>query len=328
MLRRLSSSFGIKRNTPLTYDTSNSLSKYIDNLYKYLGKGYCFTKGTFIIGDNSSNLYSLLKNDIDRNNKLTINELGALLSSHLSLRNQSIEIEKSNVEKIDSKMYENHIYKKKISCLCNDNIAENISVRNVKWYQFLGKDTNKYIFFKLEGYPTVSPKHGVRAIKHYFSRPTKSCVDNRREDCHGPCNGPASDENEDEDEDENEEEEDEDNEGEDEDDTQKLYSVGGGTCCSVVKYQYSTYSIDGKEKKIEETYGRIGDEILVPNEINDFIIKHMDSVKMTFDETEKENIYLTVERPRPNGGKRRNKYKKTKRKGRKNSRKRKQTKKM
>jgi hypothetical protein len=52
----------------------------------------------------------------------------------------------------------------------------------------------------------------------------------------------------------------------------------------------------------------------------------MDSVKMTFDETEKENIYLTVERP--NGGKRRNKYKKTKRKGRKNSRKRKQTKKM
>ena len=241
-------------NKKIASDDENKMNikKYIEFLYNYLGEKFCFTSGAFVIHDKNANLYHLLKTGVSYN--LTYHNKDKT-HNKLKIRSRTKHDEESH--NVDDAMYENWMCTNNKCCKNKEDEEDELTflmkcncpdkdknssrpARNVKWYQFLGTDNEKYIFMKLESWPTPHIQHTKEAIMTYvFRKPNKSCVKSRREDCGKHCSIKK--------------------------DSNKIK-----------EYQFDAFTIDGSSPApIEEKYGRIGDEMFIPEEINEFILTNI-----------------------------------------------------
>ena len=175
----------IVRTLPLHYESfKKKIQKYCNILYKYLrDTGTCFVKGTFVIDDKNGNLKNLLLEGSAQFSKLKkifashlnfgpyslikANKLG-LKSSDVICKSTSgiCEINLNDVEIVD------------VFCFDKDKESENDKLRqqkaNIKFYFFNNTDTKpnnqRFVFFKLERFKTISAKHALSAIKRYKIR--------------------------------------------------------------------------------------------------------------------------------------------------------------
>ena len=242
---------GVKKHSSHTEKNKMNIKKYIEFLYNYLGAKLCFTSGAFVIGDAHARLYAFLLKGVSYD--LTDHHKD---KTHIRLKLRSRRELKEGEYGIDNNMYENWMCtnnkccKNKedkltfiMKCKCPDEDKySSRPARNVKWYQFLGTDFKKYIYIKLENWPTPHSEHTKEAILRYgLGISNKSCVKSRREDCGKNC---AIKKNPD----------------------------------KIKDYQFDAFTINGGHPvPIIEEYGRIGDEMFVPNKINDFILINIEN---------------------------------------------------
>jgi hypothetical protein len=312
-------------NNPINNTNKRLLKKYIENLYKYLGDSYCFVSGAFVIADPYEKLYTILKNSI------TLNLTSLKLTSHTKFKKQEEQIiENLNAEHsqqpnhTDKNIYENWMldnlmYEMKCKCKHDQEGYTTRPARNVKWYQFLGVDNKLYIFLKLEDWGSIHPKHVLGAVNRYIlHNSNESCTDSRREDCKHHCHR-------------HREPLDEPSAFEDDSDTTALNPISDkkqkkknkkeekkmekeeSECCHPEKkHQYSAFTLDaGSEVPIDEPYGRIGDEVFIPAEINNAIVENIYNDNLTMSTEDDRIIHITTHNIET-GGRRHNR---TKRKG-------------
>jgi hypothetical protein len=201
------------------------------------------------------------------------------MQSHTKLRDQSNEIlDKFEQIQIDNNIYENWLNDKELTymmeCKCNDITAAR-PARNVKWYQFLGIDGQIYIYLKLEDWGTIHPKHlGQAILKYGLNKSNTSCVRARREDCKH------------------------------ENDENKCKKESD--CCTTGEHQWTGYKINDDEIrsiKDEETYGRVGDEVFIPSEINELLLNpNLSSIQISPSEDD-ENVIINTTIETDVGGK-------------------------
>ena len=164
--------------------------------------------------------------------------LGGLLSSHL----------KFNQHKVKPKDPEYFLYETrfkapiKISCKCKDNPNDIASreFRSMKWYKFL-ENNKHFVYLKIEDYRTVSVEHGINAVSRYiFHHSNASCREDRREDCEK-----------------------------------------GGTVCKYAQTKGPNYNKvifnTSDERDVTETYTRKGDEMFIPNDVNEYILQNVET---------------------------------------------------
>jgi hypothetical protein len=155
--------------------SKKKLRAYIENLYHHLNSNECFVSGAFVIADSNETLHELLLSCI------TLNLTALNLESHTAFKTGKHKNNKTQ------KIYENWMLGDltyMMQCNCGHNKNATRPARNVKWYQFTGIDNLKYIYMKLEDWPTLHPNHLGQAVLRYFlSKPNESCVQPRREDC-------------------------------------------------------------------------------------------------------------------------------------------------
>jgi hypothetical protein len=109
-------------------------------------------------------------------------------------------------------------------------------VRNLKWYPFTEND-KKFIYLKLEDYPTFTLGHFLDAFKRYGKGKAATCIKSRREDCE--------------------------------------LDKAGCRFGSANPFESPEYIIFGGEKhEIKETYTREGDEFFIPLELNNYLLAH------------------------------------------------------
>jgi len=217
---------------------------FLAYLYKLIGNKYCFIQGAFVLGDYDQLLYkflfSILNFNIfgyanDPSNKYFI-ELKKHIVSHFKLKEQQ-----QTKLAVDNNLYETWLpknnnpekslqYEARCECPAANEEDKKHDIQNVKWYQFVGKDQQYYIFLKLEGYPTKSLKHAVQGGYRYFfpSKKKVFCTPTRREDC-----------------------------------------TKNNDCVLFPKkdqsYQYTVKILqEGSTEHKETSYGRVGDEMFVP----------------------------------------------------------------
>ena len=156
---------------------------------------YCFVSGSFVAHDPENILYEFLKKSkTDTRSGLTISHAILLKKGKENLEKYNAA-SPANIITIDTNLYENYIKGKntrdtselltRIICKCN-NTDVGRDIRTMKWYQFLGDDNQKYIFFKLENWATPDwIKHGWSAFKTYVLglANTTQCP-SFRENCH------------------------------------------------------------------------------------------------------------------------------------------------
>lgn len=205
---------------------NNTVTKYIQDIYQYLGDKYCFLSGAFVIEDTNQNLFNLL-------NSNPKTHLFESLGSHL-LYNQ---------HKLKPKDAEYYLYETKlgktiqISCKCEDNTIDSREFRSIKWYKF-SENNKHFIYLKVESAPTISLQHGYEAFKTYALRKsTKSCREPRREDCKKQC----------------------------------LYVSDKSPNYDKIIFNTSD------EREITDTYARKGDEMFIPNDVNEYILQNIDT---------------------------------------------------
>jgi hypothetical protein len=256
----------IKNNTKESKEYKIILRKYIEFLYKYLGDHYCFVSGAFVIPDPKQTLYHILF----KGHTSILNQGLLNLESHTLLKKQSL-IQQQNKEHphvtIDNNVYENWLtgeltFEMKCKCPCSEKYTTR-PARNVKWYQFLGLDNELYIYLKLEDWGTVHPLHAAQAISKYgFGKSNESCRVARREDCKHDCDEPTND------------------------------------CCNAVKPDdlgYSEYDIDYNGKKIiQEDYGRVGNEMFIPGEVSEYILKNIENNQLNITSANKNIVNIGI----------------------------------
>ena len=226
------------------------VTKYIQNLYQYLGDKYCFLSGAFVIEDTNQTLFKFLYSN--PKNPLKI------LSSHLKYNQH-----KQKPKDPEYLLYET-IFEKPIQIDCNceiDNTVESRQFRSMKWYKFV--ENNKYfLYLKIEDYPTVSGAHLMNAIQRYkLHKSNVSCREPRREDCEK-----------------------------------------GGTTCKYTEQQGPNYDKfifnTSNERVINETYTRKGDEMFIPNDINEYILGNLDVSESLFSYNDNTITLLRNYRPK------------------------------
>jgi hypothetical protein len=175
----------IVRTLPLHYESfKKKIQKYCNILYKYLrDTGTCFVKGTFVIDDKNGNLKNLLLEGSDQFSKLK-----KIFASHLNfgpyslVKAKKLGLKSSDVIcKSTSGICEinlNDVEIVDVFCFDKDKESENDKLRqqkaNIKFYFFNNTDTKpnnqRFVFFKLERFKTISAKHALSAIKRYKIR--------------------------------------------------------------------------------------------------------------------------------------------------------------
>jgi hypothetical protein len=172
----------IIRNLPLHYESfKKKIQKYCHILYKYLrDTDTCFVKGTFVIDDKNDNLKKLLLEGRSQFYKLK-----KIFSSHRNfgpysvIKAKKLGLNPSDVIcKSTSGICEinlNDIEIVDVFCFDKDKESTNDKLRqqkaNIKFYFFNNTDTKpnnqRFVFFKLERFKTISGKHALFAIKRY-----------------------------------------------------------------------------------------------------------------------------------------------------------------
>ncbi len=137
------------------------LRGYIANLYDIMSKhGGCFYSGTFVIDDINGGLKEILKNSKDK-------DLGKVLHSHTGFGPNKDTVCKSGICEV-------HFTDKKLEFKCPN--AKPREKENIKWYIFnntenVGSPENprdRFVFFKIEDYTTISYKHILEAYNRYI----------------------------------------------------------------------------------------------------------------------------------------------------------------
>jgi hypothetical protein len=152
------------------------ISKYFDNLFKFLNK-YCFIKGAFVIADDNEKLFDLLKyTDNKYQTDLTANKL----ESHIIYKDETEHLMEMNLESFPIT----------INCNADPNCQRSRIFKSFKWYRF-NDNGHKFIFVKPEREPTVTIAHAMNALNRYYLKTGKEeeCLHHRREDCNidGNC---------------------------------------------------------------------------------------------------------------------------------------------
>lgn len=176
--RRLFNSF--KRYDSLSEMNTDSdifkISKYFDNLFKFLNK-YCFIKGAFVIADDNEKLFDLLKYT---DNKYQSDLTAHKLESHIIYKDETEHLMEINLESFPIT----------INCNADPNCQRSRICKSFKWYRF-NDNGHKFIFVKPEREPTVTIAHAINAVNRYYLKTGKEeeCVHHRREDCNidGNC---------------------------------------------------------------------------------------------------------------------------------------------
>ncbi len=166
------------------------MQKYCNILYKYLkDTNTCFIKGTFVIDDKNDNLKKLLLDGSSEFNKLR-----KVFASHQSFGPYSVKKAKKLKEKPED------VICKSTSGICEINLndvelvdvycsdkykdSDNDHFRqkkaNIKFYFFNNTDTKpnnqRFVFFKLERFKTISGKHALFAARRYIIRSAQDNV--------------------------------------------------------------------------------------------------------------------------------------------------------
>lgn len=207
------------------------VTKYIQNLYQYLGDKYCFLSGAFVIEDTNQTLFKFLYS----NPKFHLLER---LGSHL-LYNQH----KVKPKDPEYYLYETTLEKPiQLSCKCENNTIDSRDFRSMKWYKF-SENNKHFIYLKIESAQTISAQHAYEAFKTYALRKSNtSCREPRREDCKTHC----------------------------------LYASE-----KAPNYDYLVFNPTDK-REINETYTRKGDEMYIPNDINEYLLQNLDASEPLF----------------------------------------------
>lgn len=226
------------------------VTKYIHNLYQYLGDKYCFLSGAFVIEDTNQNLFNFLYSNPKKPLKI--------LSSHLKY-NQHKQYPKDDHYYLYETVFEKPT---QIDCNCEiDNTIESRQFRSMKWYKFV-ENNKHFLYLKIEDYPTVSGAHLMNAIQRYkLHKSNVSCREPRREDCEK-----------------------------------------GGTVCKYTQQQGPNYDKfifnTSNERVINETYTRKGDEMFIPNDINEYILGNLDVSESLFSYNDNTITLLRNYRPK------------------------------
>lgn len=149
------------------------ISKYFDNLFKFLNK-YCFIKGAFVIADDDEKLLNLLTDIEDTKYKTDLTALN--LESHI--------IYKDKLEHLMEMNLESHPIT--ANCKADVNCTRTRIYKSFKWYKFYDNG-HKFIFVKPEREPTLTLEHGKYAINRYWresGKKVEDCMRHRREDCY------------------------------------------------------------------------------------------------------------------------------------------------
>ena len=177
--------------------TFEEIQRFITQLFDNIP--VCFVSGAFVFSDDNDELYNFL-------NGTQKSRLFGPFQSHLSFKNKPSKNQSDKVDKFNlyETYYGNPLYT--INCKTDNNDidwtyivkkcinsensenSENADitrdVRIIKWYRFNGDDTKKYIYFKLEDYPTVSWDHIKQAYRTYVLKtPNESICKSFRENC-------------------------------------------------------------------------------------------------------------------------------------------------
>jgi hypothetical protein len=255
-------------------DAVNSLTRYVNLIYKYLNAiEMCFTTGSFVIEDSLEKLLDVLIVSSSTG-------LEGIFASHTSLNPKKFEKTIHGITYISKRVNETHIYSKidgenegiPISCShLRDNdghlIIDHRYAQNIKWYKFLNGSEKDFVFFKLERYKTCHKEHLANAGNHYVrNKKTKSEYTSRREDCKDKC----------------------------------VYLKD-----SSMKKNIDEIVIEGKSYRIDENYNRVGDEFFIPQVLNEYFLKLIDKnididydikiIKEHYDDTKKDVVTITVE---------------------------------
>jgi hypothetical protein len=173
-LDKLQSQLAVKPDV----QSKEKLRDYIENLYHHLNSNECFVSGAFVIADSNKTLYELLLSCI------TLNLTDLKLESHTAFKTGKHKTKNEKQPIYENWMLGDLTYMMECKCNGGDNKSATRPARNVKWYQFTGIDNLKYIYMKLEDWPTLHPMHlGQAMLRYVLSKPNESCVQPRREDC-------------------------------------------------------------------------------------------------------------------------------------------------
>jgi hypothetical protein len=167
--RSKSSKSSIRLTSTNTSYYKLKISKYFDNLFKFLNK-YCFIKGAFVIEDNGDKLYELL-NDVEDQTDLTVLHL----ESHTKYKDKEYHLMEMNLEP--------HYIT--VNCVPDENCKKSRQYKSFKWYRF-HYGGQKFIFVKPEREPTLTFIHGKNSVSRYLLKSAKKeedCLRHRREDC-------------------------------------------------------------------------------------------------------------------------------------------------
>lgn len=248
-----------------------NIINYFKNIYKFLGEKYCFISGAFVIEDNLENLLNLLKSV--HNHSLKI--LGLTFAYTHNKYNKN-NMETLNEIHIDDKKYD---FVVKCKCLnsSEENLVERI-IRNIKWYKFT-QNQNKYIYVKLEDYPTFSLEHKKQAKQRYGIGKEATCLLTRREDCdkdEGKSSGEGC-----------------------------RYNKKISTEINKPFETPEKIIIDDSIYTITETYKRQGDEVFIPQVLNDYLMKNNNpTIKLDFEYNNENNSIIVKNFDAFVGGKR------------------------
>lgn len=215
-------------------NAQKQLINYIDILYKYLNASkLCFVSGSFVIEDKDETLLDLLI----QSSSMSLESM----ESHTGFNPQPFTKQINGITYVSSTIAETHI-KGKFEIKCDyDNALSNETkqIKNIKWYKFtLDEKQNTLIFLKLEDSITCSAEHCIKAAYHHgFNKPAVTLYPTRREDCaKSGCNTK---------------------------DTSFRTNVK-----SITINNTPTISINENEK-----YTRLGDELFIPQDLNDYILQ-------------------------------------------------------
>jgi hypothetical protein len=277
-------------------DNNLFLKKYIEILYKYLNAiDLCFIDGSFVIEDKPNTDISLL-GILAFSSSVNLKEF----SSHDAFTPEKYEIKPYDNEKMVytcEKVCESHIKSKlnktsvKITCLKSDSNENEISriIKNAIWYKFT-RNGRTFVFLKLEEVKNRFYKFLKIKSKELFKKGGRDLT-KRLQNCGDECmfkintadfkskntlelliNVNFSLNN-----------------------TDKTVISENRYDCNKDEYKgvYKEYKV-----KVEDEYGRIGDEFFIPLELNDFFINYAKYGRINIDDiiiTKKLNtVYIYI----------------------------------
>ena len=217
-------------------EAKKQLVNYINLLYKVLNEtNSCFVKGSFIIDDHDNKLKPILQK--------AQSSKPIPMESHMGFRPYKGEA------KICSKsngLCEVNLSSYPVTINCGEHSLER---KNIKWYTFNNtEDKNnpqRFVFFKLEGFSTLTLSHLTRAVSRYvLKKPSDlDSLPTRREDCHIEKNCKCTNECS---------------------SDPSGYQIGSDNIC----------------KLSQTTHKRIGDEFFISSELNNAILDNQPSINI------------------------------------------------